>query len=278
MSQGLRGNAAPVISAPMTNPTLTANGTELNKFALARQRQERDLVYREASPSRRPNSPAASVSTADSSSLFNDGDSSRSRASTRRNRSESSYTMTDATTVSPTSPASMSKSLREEVGSPRPSSTYTNGTGEDKRSSRYTPTLSTMDSRHSHLSGLSSHLSRYGPTEEFVFPRPSDEEIEALFENVRQTRGLGNMELSIDQKWNLVHSDEQLRWKEEKQKEEAARKQTDSRAPLALIEQSPEWYLRKFMDNTITAKQAGGLMVSLRSKEIRCVANNDDFI
>lgn len=79
------------------------------------------------------------------------------------------------------------------------------------------------------------------------------------------------MDLSLDQKWNLVHSDEQLKWREIRQQEEAARKQADSGAPPALIEQSPEWYLRKFMDNTITSKQAGSLMVSLRSKEVGCV-------
>lgn len=265
MSQGIRGPAAPVISAPMTNPTLTANGTELNKFALAKQRQEREQAYRDASPNRRPGSPTASVSTADSSSLFNDGESSRSRASTRRNRSESSYTMTEATTVSPTSPASVTKSLTGEQGSSRPGSTYTYA-GDDRRSSRYAPTLGTTDSRHSHLSSISSHLSRYGPSEEFTFPRPSDEEIDAFFENIRQSRGLGGISLSMDQKWAIVHSDEQVKWKEEK---EQVKKLSETRAPLSLIERSPEWYLKKFLENTITVKEAAGLQVSLRSKEVR---------
>ena len=39
-SHGIRNNPAAVISAPITNPTLTANGTEINKFAQGRTRSE----------------------------------------------------------------------------------------------------------------------------------------------------------------------------------------------------------------------------------------------
>ena len=274
--QGMRGNPIPVISAPMTNPTLTANGTELNKFAMEKQRQLREQVYREASPARQPESPTASISTAASSSTnFNDTESSRSRSSTnvRRNRqSETAYTVTDATSPAATShaatsPGSMSRSF-DMSGSSRPMSTITSNGGDDRRSSRHVPTLSSFDSRHSHLSHISSHMSRFSDREEFVFPRPPDEEIEALFENIRRDRGLGDLALSMDQKWNIVHSDEQIRWKEDRQKEEQARKQSESRTPVQLIEQTPEWYLRKFWDATITSKQAGGLLVSLRGKEV----------
>lgn len=271
--QGMRGSPIPVISAPMTNPTLTANGTELNKYAMDKQRQARENAYRAASPRPPPESPTASISTTGSSNFYNDTESLRSRSSTsaRRNRtSETAYTATDATTSGPASPKSMNKSF-DMPSSSRPMSTVTNGGGDDRRSSRHIPTLSSLDSRHSHLSSLSSHLSRFGTGEEFVFPRPSDEEIEALFENIRQDRGLGEMNLSMEQKWSIVHSDEQMRWKEERTKEEQARKQAESRTPIALIEQTPEWYLRKFLDNTITAKQAAGLQVSLRGKEVRYV-------
>ena len=80
VSQGLRSNPGAVISAPMTNPTLTADGTELNKFAMAKQRADRERVYRDASPFGRPGSPSTSISTADSSTLYNDSESSASKA------------------------------------------------------------------------------------------------------------------------------------------------------------------------------------------------------
>ncbi len=267
------GGQVPIISAPMTNPTLTANGTELNKFAIDRQRQLREQAYRDASPGRPPppGSPTASISTAGSSSLYGDTESSRSRPSTsgrRYRESEAAYTVTDATSTSgATSPRSMTKSFDMPSNS-RPTSTIVSpGLEGDRRSSRHVPTLSSFDSRHSHLSNISSHLSRFSDREEFVFPRPSDEEIEALFEGIRRDRGLPEIPLSMDQKWSIVHSDEQLRWKEER---DQAKRQNEF-GSAASAEQTPEWYLRRFLDGTITLKQATGLQVSLRGKEVRCV-------
>ncbi|KAJ8593482.1 hypothetical protein M405DRAFT_858908 [Rhizopogon salebrosus TDB-379] len=51
--------------------------------------------------------------------------------------------------------------------------------------------------------------------------------------------------LTIEQKWQLVHGAEQLRWQEEKNREEHGR----------------------FLDNTITPKQASSVWVSLKSHE-----------
>ena len=69
----------------------------------------------------------------------------------------------------------------------------------------------------------------------------------------------------------MVYSDEQLRWKEEKQREEQARRQAEAGQAAFLVESTPEWYLKKFMDRTITPKLAAGLQVSLRGKEVRYV-------
>src|SRR4051794_1025892 len=63
--QGLRGTS--FISAPITNPTLTSDGTELNVFTVGRQRLDRDREDRA-----RPKSPSTSISTADSSTLYSD--------------------------------------------------------------------------------------------------------------------------------------------------------------------------------------------------------------
>ena len=94
-----------------------------------------------------------------------------------------------------------------------------------------------------------------------------------MFENVRQARGLGELPgMSIDRKWIMVYSDAQMRWKESKKEEEQVRKQ-DNNGPQSqqLLPETPEWFIKKFLDRTITADQASGLLVCLRNKEVRCV-------
>ncbi len=143
---------------------------------------------------------------------------------------------------------------------------------ESARGSRYAPSISPFEPHHHHLSNLYKH----SPSEEFSFPRPeNDEEIEMLFENIMRMRGLDDIpHLSIDQKWHIVYNDEHMRWGEERRREEQARKQTDSgQAAAPFSEGTPEWYIKKFMDRTITPKQASSLQVSLRSKEMRSVSS-----
>lgn len=67
----------------------------------------------------------------------------------------------------------------------------------------------------------------------------------------------------------MVYNDEHLRWKEERAREEQSRRQKEMGQPAQIMAESPEWYIQKFLDKTITPKQAGGLHVSLRSKEMR---------
>ena len=67
----------------------------------------------------------------------------------------------------------------------------------------------------------------------------------------------------------MVYNDMQIRWKEEKQREEQSRKQNEAGQTGVIVMESPEWYIKRFLDKTITAKQAGSLLVSLRSKELR---------
>lgn len=112
-----------------------------------------------------------------------------------------------------------------------------------------------------------------GPLDEFEFERPADDVVEALFEQVRLKRDLGELpSLSVDQKWQIVYNDEQLRWKEEKVREAATKKQVDSgQHQNAFLKDSPEWYLKKFLDQTITPKQAASLLVSLRTGTVRYV-------
>jgi cytokinesis protein len=267
VSQGLRGTQSiPVISAPLTNPTLTHNGTEMNYShftAYQRSKLERDR----ANISR----PDSSVSAADSSTLYNDSVASfttgkRPKTPTHKlRRSEASGSSgrrspsgADFGSIPlPSSPAVSHSSLRP--GSSMPFSS------EAERTSRF----STSDTHSSHLSHF--FHKPHSNQEEFVFPRPErDEDIEALFEHVSATRDLPTVHtLTIEQKWQLVYGAEQLRWQEEKIREEQARKQGDSSAAGSLGEGTPDWYIRKFLDNTITAKQASSVWVSLKSHETR---------
>lgn len=149
------------------------------------------------------------------------------------------------------------------------------------RTSRYAPSLaSSFENRLTHTHFPHPHLHRHPTADEFFFPRPeSDTEIEALFDEMRRTRDLGQLPpLSIDQKWNMVESHERIRWKEEKTRDEQTRRQQDTGRPAAIEEGSPQWYVKKFLDKTITAKQASGLLVSLRGKEMRYDAASNQTI
>ena len=114
---------------------------------------------------------------------------------------------------------------------------------------------------------------RNSTVEEFQFPRPeSAEEIEALFEQVKSQRDLGPLnDLTLDQKWLIVYNDEQLRWREERQRaaQQAKRPSAGQIAPMTFSKDSPEWYLKKFMDMSVTPKHVASLAVSLRTMPIR---------
>jgi len=260
VNQGIRG-----ISAPNTNPALTVSGTELNKFTMQKNKAERERLYEQH---QRRESSSASVSTADSSTLIEEhgvgipGSSSKlhSQQTARMRRSEASSSGNTDFGLFANAP-----------GSPitRPNSGMTMRS-DNNRNSRYAASLTSSDggTHHSHLSQF---YHRHHSTDTFHFPRPdTDEEIETLFQNVKRSRDLGDMlDLHIDQKWHIVYNDEHIRWKEEKQWEEQSRKQNETGQPAAIMPESPEWYIKKFLDKTITPKQAGSLLVSLRSKELR---------
>ncbi len=257
-SQGLKG-----ISAPNTNPDLTASGTELNIFTLQRTKLEREKAYdqyRDGS--------TTSISSADSSTLFEDSlqqtptKANGGTQSARIRRSEASSTRSQD--FGQYFPGNLSSATV------RPPSGITLRS-ESNRNSKYAPSL-TSSEPGSHQSHLSQFYHRHHNTDTFNFQRPeSEEEIEAMFQNVKRTRDLDMPDLSTEQKWHIVYSDEHLRWREEKQREEQNKKQIEAGQPAAITLESPEWYIKKFLDKTITAKQATSLLVSLRSKEVRYV-------
>jgi len=112
-------------------------------------------------------------------------------------------------------------------------------------------------------------------TGEFRLERPiHPEEIDAMFERVRSERDIAEAtNMTMDQKWGIVYAHEQDRWLQLKKKEAVLKKAGagagEGNAAVAVFaKDTPEWYLKKFMDQTITAKHVGSLTVSLRTLPI----------
>ena len=276
-----RASVPSSISAPTTNPTLTTNGTDLNLRTLQRSKAERERAYATASASStRSGSPSASLMTDDSSTRRTESTDSissfppssavrklRQSGSSSGRHSPSNHDSLQALPPIPPTPFSPPSSAAQATIRPMSSSS----SRSDNRSSRYT-VQSEPHTAHSHHHF--PHLHRHtGTMDNFYFPRPdNDAEIEALFENIVRTRDLGKLPpLSIDQKWNMVESDERLRWRDEKTK---AKKVPEQSRPGGFEEGSPEWYLSKFLENSITPKGASGLLVSLRGHELWCVLSH----
>lgn len=271
INQGIKG-----ISAPNTNPSLTDGGTELNFFTMQKQKRDRERLYDQYTPNRRPGSSTNSTSsTADSSTLYEE--SNTPTPSSRYTRTHAARTHRSESSFSGRSPNSADFGQYPSSSDPpntpsRPSSGMTTKS-DNNRNSRYTASLSSEGGSH-HTSLSQLYHRHHGTSDTFYFPRPeTDAEIEALFENVKRTRDFPNLprDLTIDQKWHLVYNDEHIRWDKERQKEEQSKKQKESGQPGAVIPDSPEWYLKKFVEKTITAKQVQSLGVSLRSNEMRYV-------
>ena len=118
----------------------------------------------------------------------------------------------------------------------------------------------------------------------FNFPKPSDDRvIEAQFLDMMNKR---NWQAMPDQakrqmmayptskKWTLVHQDRLVEWQGEQKRRTQARQtvlsQDGSHGIMSRVDEegSPEWYVKRVMNNTITAKQLGSLSVSLRTQPI----------
>ena len=121
----------------------------------------------------------------------------------------------------------------------------------------------------------------------FNLPKPeTDAEVEKLFVELMQKRGWQNLpeqarrQMTLypaSKKWTLVHQDRLTEWQGEQKRRQQVR-QTRGGAPQLpdLInrsneEGSPEWFVRKIMDDTITPKELQSLAVSLRTQPISWV-------
>ena len=149
-------------------------------------------------------------------------------------------------------------------------------------------TLSPASNRDSHrLTKFSGHSGFSSPSslgqDNASQNRPADDRIvEEQFLLLMQKRGWHNlpdqarrqmMAYPPAKKWTLVHQDRLTEWQGE-QKRKAAHRQTgqygNAMEMLANAEEegTPEWFVRKVMDNSISAKQLQSLAVSLRTQPI----------
>ncbi len=155
--------------------------------------------------------------------------------------------------------------------------------------SDYRPGSSSRQSHHpsgwqpQQLPGFTSTTS-FNP-DGFVLPRPNDDRIiEQQFLDLMHKRGWHNLPeqarrqmqaYPAAKKWTLVHQDKLTEWQgEQKRRQNARQTMIGSDASPGIIlrseeEGSPEWYVRKVMNDKITAKQLGSLSVSLRTQPIR---------
>ncbi|WEW61912.1 hypothetical protein PRK78_007412 [Emydomyces testavorans] len=119
------------------------------------------------------------------------------------------------------------------------------------------------------------------------FQRPKDDRIvDQMFYELMIKRGWQNLPeqakrqmlaYPTSKKWTLVHQDRLTQWQGEQKRRQYARQTYGSLdGPRGLLDRadeegSPEWYVKKVMDDTITAKELGSLSVSLRTQPISWV-------
>jgi cytokinesis protein len=117
----------------------------------------------------------------------------------------------------------------------------------------------------------------------FNLQRPTDDRvIEKEFLDLMHKRGWKSLPeqarrqmeaYPINKKWTLVHQDRLAEWQGEQKRRMHARTTINADSSLGLLgradeEGSPEWYVRKVLDNSISAKQLQSLSVSLRTQPI----------
>ncbi|QQK45457.1 Cytokinesis protein SepA/Bni1 [Penicillium digitatum] len=116
--------------------------------------------------------------------------------------------------------------------------------------------------------------------------RPKDDRIvDQLFLELMQKRGWQNLpeqakrqmlSYPASKKWTLVHQDRLTELQGEQKRRQNARQTHGHEGLSGLLERadeegSPEWYVKKVMDDSITSKQLASLSVSLRTQPISWV-------
>ncbi|KAL4793536.1 hypothetical protein BDV19DRAFT_391171, partial [Aspergillus venezuelensis] len=122
-------------------------------------------------------------------------------------------------------------------------------------------------------------------TEQYLTRPRDDRVVDQLFLELMQKRGWQNlpeqarrqmMAYPAAKKWTLVHQDRLTELQGEQKRKQNARQTHGYDGPSGILERadeegSPEWYVKKVMDDTITSKQLASLSVSLRTQPISWV-------
>lgn len=117
----------------------------------------------------------------------------------------------------------------------------------------------------------------------FKLNKPNDDRIiEEQFLSLMQKRGWHNlpdqarrqmMAYTPAKKWTLVHQDRLTEWQGDQKRRTNARQTGQYGSAMEMLlnaeeEGTPEWFVKKVMDNSISAKQLQSLAVSLRTQPI----------
>ncbi|KAJ9663490.1 hypothetical protein H2198_000755 [Neophaeococcomyces mojaviensis] len=147
------------------------------------------------------------------------------------------------------------------------------------------PTASRLGKIASHAGWPAQQASPFNSTTSFApagfnLPRPKDDkEIEQMFIELMHKRGWQNLPEAARRqmlayapakKWTLVHQDKLTEWQGELKRRQQQR-QIDGPVARPDEEGSPEWYVKKIVDDTINSKQLQSLSVSLRTQPISWV-------
>ncbi|KAJ4306532.1 hypothetical protein N0V88_001336 [Collariella sp. IMI 366227] len=139
-----------------------------------------------------------------------------------------------------------------------------------------------------HLNKMTNHRSTKFPAssgpqagDPFYFPKPDDDNvIEQMFLALMQKRGWHNLPdqakrqmiaYPASKKWTLIYQDRLTEWQGEQKRRQTAKIGQYSNVDLTQLpdeEGSPEWYVRKVMENTLDSKGLGSLEVNLRTQQI----------
>ena len=152
------------------------------------------------------------------------------------------------------------------------------------------PSSSHSLTRQSTASGLQHHTPSYNSATSFTpdgfhLPRPTDDAaIEEQFLALMHKRGWQNLPDQArrqmlayppGKKWTLVHQDKLTEWQDSQKRRHNARTTFGGSDGMPGIlakadeEGTPEWYVKRILDDTITAKQLQSLSVSLRTQPIK---------
>ncbi|KAI1524350.1 cytokinesis protein sepA [Pyrenophora tritici-repentis] len=157
------------------------------------------------------------------------------------------------------------------------------GSSRDGSYSYYAPTDSSNNTRaSSDQASLYSNNSTTRTSNVFYPPNPSQTTISSIgldAGSLLPTAARRQMEAyKIDKKWTLVYQDKLAEFKHEEKKRQTQRltyggggNGTQDILIRAEEEGSPEWYVKKVMDNSITIKQMSSLEISLRTQPIAWV-------